>query len=60
MSVFSQGPVTTLGWKGTDYLVRVSLPLDSFIKQNEPLNYVCESEARKISPYNRIKMLKEK
>ena len=49
MSVFSQGPFTTLGWTGTDYPVRVSLPLVSFIKQNKELNYVCESEARKIS-----------
>ena len=49
MSVFSQGPFTTLGWTGTDYPVRVSLPLVSFIKQNKELNYVHESEARKIS-----------
>ena len=49
MSVFSQGPFTTLGWTGTDYPVRVSLPLVSFIKQNKELNYVRESEARKIS-----------
>ena len=46
--------------EGTDYMVRVSLPLVSFIKQNEELNYVCESEARKRCQYNRIKMLKEK
>ena len=60
MSVCSQGPVTTLGSKGTDYMVRVLLPLVSFIKQNEELNYVCESEARKRCQYNRTKMLKEK